>query len=131
SMAQLIELQAECRKCFVDPALIQYAVKLVGATRDPARYGVPEVARYLQYGASPRASIHLIQGARALGFLRGRDYVLPQDAVDLVPGVARHRVVLSYEAMADNVTADQIIQRLMQQISPPDRVLESHVRVPA
>ena len=131
SMQQLIELQAECRKGYVDPALIQYAVKLVAATRDPDRYGVPDVAKYLQYGASPRASIHLIQGARALGFLRGRDYTLPQDAVDLVPDVLRHRLVLSYEAMADNVTADQIIHRLMQHISPPERVLETHVRVPA
>ena len=131
TMEQLVELQNECRKGYVDPALMQYAVKLVAATRDPARYGLPELAKYLQYGASPRASIHLTQGARALGFLRGRDYALPQDAVDLVPDVLRHRLVLSYEAMADNVTADQIIQRLMQHISPPERVLETHVRVPA
>ena len=83
------------------PSLIQYAVRLVAATRDPERYGLKDLARYLTFGASPRASINLIEGARALAFLRGRDYVLPEDVTDMVPDVLRHRLVLSYEALAE------------------------------
>ncbi len=128
---QLVALQRECRNGYVDPALIQYAVKLVNATRDPDRAGIADLARYLQYGASPRASIHLVEGARALAFLRGRDYALPQDLIDLVPDVLRHRLVLSYEAMAEGVTTDQIVARIMSHVTPPDKPLETHVKVAA
>jgi MoxR-like ATPase len=122
-------LQRECRRAYVDPALIQYAVRLVAATRAPDRYGVKDVARYLTFGASPRASIHLIEGARALAFLRGRSYVWPEDVADLVPDVLRHRLVLSYEALSDQLAADQIIQRIMQHLPAPEKPLESHVKV--
>jgi MoxR-like ATPase len=128
---QLVQLQRDCRSGYVDPALIQYAVRLVSATRDPDRHGIADLARYLQYGASPRASIHLIEGARALAFLRGRDYVLPQDVTDLVPDVLRHRLVLSYEALAEGVNSDLIVQRIMSHIAPPDKPLETHVKVAA
>jgi MoxR-like ATPase len=128
---QLAALQRECRKVYVDPALIQYAVKLTAASRDPERYGVSGMANYIQYGASPRASINMIEGARALAFLRGRDYVLPQDLIDLAPDVMRHRLVLTYEALAESVTPDMIVQRLMQHIAAPDKPLESHVRIAA
>ena len=131
STAQLLELQAECRKIYVDPGLMQYAVKLVSATRRPERYGMKDMARYITFGASPRATINMIEGARALAFLRGRSYVLPEDVVDLVPDVLRHRLVLSYEALSDGQTADQVVMRVLQAIPAPDKPLEAHVRVAA
>jgi len=131
STAQLMELQAECRKIYVDPGLMQYAVKLVAATRRPERYGLKELARYLTFGASPRATINMVEGARALAYLRGRSYVLPEDMIDLVPDILRHRLVLSYEALSDGQTADQIVMRVLQTIPAPDKPLEAHVRVAA
>jgi len=123
SMGQLGELQQECRKVYVDPSLMQYAVKLVSATRRPERYELTDIAKYLTYGASPRATIGLIEGARALAFMRGRAYALPEDMTGLVADVFRHRLVLSYEALADGLTADQIIQRVMKRIPVPDKPL--------
>ncbi len=124
---QLIALQLECRRGYVDPSLIQYAVRLASATRDPDRHGLPELSRYLSYGASPRASIHLIEAARALAYLRGRDYVLPEDVTDLAADVLRHRLVLSYEALANDQSADRLIHRIMQHIPAPEKPLEVHV----
>ena len=131
STAQLMELQAECRRIYVDPGLMQYAVKLVSATRRPDRYGLKDMTRYITFGASPRATINMIEGARALAFLRARNYVLPEDVIDLVPDVLRHRLVLSYEALSDGLTADQIVMRVLQAIPAPDKPLEAHVRVAA
>jgi MoxR-like ATPase len=128
---QLFALQRECRNGYVDPSLIQYAVRLVSATRNPERYDIADMARYITYGASPRASIHLIEGARALAHLRGRGYVLPEDVIDLAPDVLRHRLVLSYEALADAMTPDQLIHRIMEKIPAPEKPLETHVRVGA
>ncbi len=128
---QLSALQRQCRSGYVDPALIQYAVRLASATRHPERYGVADLAKYVSFGASPRASIHLIEGARALAFLRGRDYVLPEDVTDLAPDVLRHRLVLTYEALAEALTADELVQRVMQRVPAPDKPLETHVRVAA
>jgi MoxR-like ATPase len=128
---QLSVLQRECRKVYVEPALIQYAVKLVTATRDPERAGIKDLAKYLTFGASPRATINLIEGARALAMLRGRTYALPQDVADLVPDVLRHRLVLSYEALSDGETADRLVHRLMQAIPAPEKPLETHVKVAA
>jgi MoxR-like ATPase len=110
---------------------MSYVVRLVGATREPERAGVKDVARFVTWGASPRASIHLVEGARALAFLRGRDYVLPEDVTDLAPDVLRHRLVLTYEALAEALTADELIQRVMQQVAAPEKPLETHVRVAA
>ena len=131
STAQLMELQAECRKIYVDPGLMQYAVKLVSATRRPERYNLKDMTRYITFGASPRATINMIEGARALAFLRARNYVLPEDVIDLVPDVLRHRLVLSYEALSDGLTPDQIVMRVLQAIPAPDKPLEAHVRVAA
>jgi MoxR-like ATPase len=131
STEQLNALQRECLSVYVDPSLKQYAVRLAFATRDPDRFGVGDVAKYLSFGTSPRASINLIEGARALAFLRGRTYVLPEDVKDLVPDVFRHRLVLTYEALAEGITADLLIRRIMQQISAPDKPLETHVKVAA
>jgi MoxR-like ATPase len=121
STTQLAELQRECRKVYVDPSLITYAVKLVGATRDPARHGLPDLAKHLSFGASPRATIGLIEAARAMAMLRGRTYVLPDDVSDLVPDVLRHRLALSYEALADDLTADAIIERIVAKVPKPDK----------
>ena len=129
STDELARLQRDCRQGYVDPALIQFAVKLVAATRDPARFGLADLARFLTFGASPRASIHLIEGARALGYLRGRSYALPEDVADLAHDVLRHRLVLSYEALAEGQTADGLIDRVLQQIPAPPRPLETHVRI--
>ncbi len=128
---QLAALQRECRAGFVDPALIQYAVRLVAATRDPERYGIKNLGKYLNYGASPRATIQMVEGARALAFLRGRSYVLPDDLTDIAPDVLRHRLALSYEALSDNVSADQLILRLMKHLPAPEGPLENHVRIHA
>ncbi|MSQ57234.1 MAG: MoxR family ATPase [Limnohabitans sp.] len=128
---QLTQLQADCRKGYVDPALVHYAVRLVSATRDPARYGMPDLAKRITFGASPRATIGLIEGARALAFLRGRAYALPQDVIDLVPDVLRHRLVLSYEALSDGLTPDSIIIRILQTVAAPDKPLDTHVQIPA
>src|SRR5258705_8453205 len=116
---QLRELQRQCRKIYVEPALIQYAVRLAAATRQPDKY--------LTYGASPRASIHMIECARALAFLRGRDYALPEDVVDLVPDVLRHRLVLSYEALAEGLTADELVAQIVQKAPKPDKPMSHHI----
>jgi MoxR-like ATPase len=123
--AALAALQRECREVFVDPALMQYAVKLVGATRRPEKHDLADIAPYLTYGASPRATIGMVEGARALAMLRGRRYVLPQDLVDLVPDVMRHRLVLSYEALAENITPDDIVQRVLKKVPMPEQPLVS------
>ena len=128
STEQLSVLQRECQNVYVDPALKQYAVRLAFATREPERYGVADLAKFLSFGVSPRASIHLIEGARALAFLRGRTYVLPQDVTDLVPDVFRHRLVLTYEALAEGMAPDQLIHRIMQHIPAPDKPLETHTK---
>jgi MoxR-like ATPase len=120
---QLAALQRECRAVFCDPALIQYAVKLVSATRQPAKYGLADSAQYITFGASPRATIGMIEGAKALAMLRGRRYVLPEDVTDLVPDVMRHRIVLSYEALAENVSAEDLVRRVLARIPVPDKPL--------
>ena len=127
----LQRLQTRCRQGYVDPALMQYAVKLVAATRHPAQHGLDDLARHLSLGASPRASIQLVEGARALAFLRGRGYATPQDMVDLAPDVLRHRLVLSYEALSEGLTADAVIARILKAVTPPVQPLHHHVDVSA
>jgi len=121
STGQLAELQMECRKVYVDPSLMQYAVKLVSATREPARQGLPDLGKFISFGASPRATIGLIEGARAMAMLRGRSYALPEDVVDLVPDVLRHRLVLSYEALAEGLSPDQIVAQIVGKVPKPDK----------
>ena len=123
SMEQLAALQQQSRQVYVDPSLTQYAVRLVAATRRPADVGLKELAPMLSYGASPRATIGLIEGARALALMRGRAYALPEDMSDLVPDVLRHRLVLSYEALSEGLSADQIVLRLMAKVAPPAKPL--------
>jgi MoxR-like ATPase len=128
---QLSALQRDCRRSYVDPSLMQYAVRLAAATRFPERHGLPGLAKYLSFGASPRAPIHTIEGAKALAYLRGRTYVLPEDVTDLVPDVFRHRLVLTYQALSEGKTADDLIRQVMQKIPAPEKPLEAHVRVAA
>ena len=121
----LIKMQDRVQQLYVDPAITDYAVRLVAATRRPGLVGLDDLKRYLTYGASPRASIALVLGGRALAFLRGRDYVLPYDVSELAADVLRHRVVLSYEALADDVSADHIITQVRDVVSQPEVVLQS------
>jgi len=124
STTELAALQATCREVYVDPSLVTYAVKLVSATRAPARHGLPELAKFITYGASPRATIGLVEGAKALALLRGRRYALPEDMSDLVPDVLRHRLVLSYEALAEGRSADDLVAAVMARVPVPDKPLQ-------
>jgi MoxR-like ATPase len=123
---QLLLLQKEVDGVYVDPALIEYAVKMVTATRQPGDYGLKDLERYLTFGASPRASINLILAARALAFVRGRTYALPKDIFDLTFDVIRHRLVLSYEALSDNVSADDLLQKILNRIPMPEVPLHEY-----
>ena len=116
----LVTYQQATDAVYVDPQIIQYAVRLSTATRDLAAAGLPELALYVSFGASPRASINMVLGAKALAFLRGRDYALPADALDLAPDVLRHRIVLSYEALADGVSADDLLGEVLDSVPLPE-----------
>jgi MoxR-like ATPase len=120
---QLRALQRAADAVYVDPALIEYAVKAAGATRQPASLGLRDVAGYVMYGASPRASINMVLAARALAYVRGRDYALPEDVRELAPDVLRHRLVLTYDALADGVSPDDVVTRILQEIPLPDVVM--------
>jgi MoxR-like ATPase len=126
---QLLGLQQEAGNVYVDPALVEYAVKLVTATRQPQTVGLKELGPYLTFGASPRASINLILAARALAFVRGRTYALPQDVLDMALDVMRHRLVLSYEALSDGVSADDLLKKILNRIPMPEVPLHEHTRL--
>jgi MoxR-like ATPase len=119
STETLLEMQAAVRRLYVDPSLMIYAVRLVSATRAPEKCGLGDFGRFIQYGASPRASIAMIEAGRALAYLRGRDYVLPADVVDVASDVLRHRLVPSYEALSEGLTSDQIVSRILRAVPPP------------
>jgi MoxR-like ATPase len=124
---QLITLQEEVEKVYADPALIEYSVNLVTATREPRIVGLEDLEHYILFGASPRASINLIVASRALAFLRGRTYVLPQDVVDVALDVIRHRLVLSYEALSENVSSDDILDQILEAIPLPQVPLDEYI----
>ena len=117
---ELAKLQVRADSVYVDPALIEYSVNLVTATRQPDKYNLSELGRYILYGASPRGSINMILAGRALAFVRGREYALPQDVRDVALDVLRHRIVLSYEALSDDVTSDHILEKLMEAVPMPE-----------
>jgi MoxR-like ATPase len=121
----LVRMQGQVAKVYADPAVVEYAVRLVAATRAPGMVGLGDLDRYITYGASPRATIALVLGGRAIAFLRGRDYVLPQDVGELALDVLRHRLVLSYEALADEVVPDDVIARVLNAVRVPEVVLQS------
>ncbi|KAA5834490.1 AAA family ATPase [Saccharopolyspora hirsuta] len=116
---ELIRLQKVAASVFVHHALVDYVVRLVVATRLPNEHGLSDIAGWVSYGASPRASLGIIAAARALALVRGRDYVLPQDVVDVVPDVLRHRLVLSYDALADGIPVEHIVNRVLQTVPLP------------
>jgi len=128
---QLQALQKEADKVYVDPALIEYAVRMVTATRRPQDFGLKELQHYIMFGASPRASINLILTGRALAYVRGRNYALPQDVLDMALDVMRHRLVLSFEALSDNVSADTILEKILDRIPIPVVPLHEHANAGA
>jgi MoxR-like ATPase len=117
--SDLIALQQKADQVFVHNALVDYAVRLVLSTRTPAEHGLADVAQLIQYGASPRASLGIVRASRALALLRGRDYALPQDVQDVAPDILRHRLVLSYDALADDIPADHIVNRVLAAVPQP------------
>jgi MoxR-like ATPase len=119
SLDDLIAAQQATESIYVDHGVVDYAVSLVLATRTPDRYNLPELTDLLSFGASPRASLALVAGARALALLRGRSYATPQDVFDIAPDVLRHRLVLSYEALAQGLTTDQLLARLLSTVPAP------------
>ena len=125
SVQQLRHLQEAVRAVYVDPSLIEYAVSVASATRDPDTVGLHELAPYITYGVSPRASINMVIAAQALALVRGRQYVLPEDLLTMAPDVLRHRLVLSYEALADDVTAQHVIDAVLRTVPVPDVILRS------
>ncbi|XVU26682.1 AAA family ATPase [Actinoplanes sp. CA-054009] len=116
----LVDLQEQTDRVYVDPSLIEFAVNLAHASRDPSRIGLTDLARYVTFGASPRSSISLVLAARALAFIRGREYVVPEDLTDLALDVMRHRMVLSYEALSDEVTPDLILSKILANVAIPE-----------
>ena len=131
SSGELLALQQVVDRVYVDPALFEYAVRLSSATRTPRAYGMPDLERYITYGASPRASINLILTARALAYVRGREYVLPQDVLDMAPDVMRHRLVLSFEALSDDVSPDAILSTILGRVQMPVVPLQDRAPVRA
>ena len=119
SLEQLAELQRATREIYVDPAVSRYALAIATATRRLSTAGLDELVQYVEYGASPRGPINLVLAARALALLRGRRYVLPQDVRELAKDVIRHRMVLSYEALAEGIDADRILDRVLDAIPMP------------
>ena len=128
---QLIELQKTVDQVYVDPILMEYAVKIVTTTRKPKEVGIADLERYIMFGASPRASINLILTARALAFVRGRNYALPQDVLDMALDVIRHRLVLTYEALSDNITSDDLLTKILDRIPVPVVPLNEHFNIRA
>jgi MoxR-like ATPase len=126
---QLLALQMEADKVYVDPALMEYAVRMVTATRKPQEVGLGDLQKYILFGASPRASINLILTGRALAFVRGRTYALPQDVLDMALDVMRHRIVLSYEALSENVTGDDLLNKILDRIPIPMVPLHEHAKL--
>ncbi|HSP39283.1 MAG TPA: MoxR family ATPase [Frankiaceae bacterium] len=128
SSAALLRLQDAATEIFVHHAVADYAVRLVLATRDPAAFGVPSMAGALAYGASPRASLGLVAAGRALALIRGRDYVLPDDIAAVAPEVLPHRLVLSYEALADGLPPEAVAREILRAVPPPTVAPSSRAR---
>ncbi|MEO6323997.1 MAG: MoxR family ATPase [Thermoanaerobaculia bacterium] len=116
---QIRELRVLVRRLYADERIKNYLVELVAATRDPKAYGLSDLTDFISYGASPRATLALLSAARAHAFLQGRGYIVPEDVKDIAPDVLRHRVLLSYEAEAENVTSDQVISRILERVEVP------------
>lgn len=110
-------IRKEINKITISETLEKYIIELIFATRNPADYGLTKEADYIQFGASPRASIHLNLAAKVMAYLEGRDYVLPEDIKEMTPDVLNHRIILTYEAEADNISTLQIIQTILSSVA--------------
>jgi MoxR-like ATPase len=115
----LLRLQGLAANSFVHHALVDYVVRVVFATRAPEQLGMNDVKSWIAFGASPRASLGIIAAARSLALVRGRDYVIPQDVIEVIPDVLRHRLVLTYDALADEISSEVIINRILQTVALP------------
>ena len=115
----LLRLQDLAANNFVHHALVDYVVRVITATRHPEQFGLADVKAWIAFGASPRASLGIIAAARALALVRGRDYVIPQDVIEVIPDVLRHRLVLTYDALADDISAETVINRILQTVGLP------------
>jgi MoxR-like ATPase len=107
------------QQVYVDPAVTEFAIRLTAATRHPERFGIAAMQPYVAFGASPRGSINLIHAGRALALLRGRKYILPQDVEDLSRDVLRHRLVLTYQALAEGISSDAILDSVLKAVPAP------------
>jgi MoxR-like ATPase len=125
TLDHLAQFAVAARSVMVDRELIGYAVTLADATRRPAEHGIGDIARLVEFGASPRGPIGLVQAARVLGLLRGRGHVVGADIRDLAGDVLRHRIVLSYDALSEGVTADTILERVLEAVPSP---ADDHIR---
>ena len=119
SKEQLTALKAAAKEVNVDDAILKYILNIVFATRDPEQFGIPEIGNYIEYGASPRASINIYKAVKAVAVLRGKDFVTPVDVAEVVGNVLRHRIILNYKAEANGITADYIVKTIMQHIKLP------------
>jgi len=119
SADELRTLQIMADQVHVHQAVTEYAVRLARATRDPGEAKLPDLKKYISFGGSPRASVNLILGAKALAVVRGREYVLPEDVRDLAPEVLRHRIIPSYEALADNVKLEDMVAKIIMGVHMP------------
>ena len=115
----LLRLQGLAANSFVHHALVDYVVRVVFATRAPEQLGMNDVKSWIAFGASPRASLGIIAAARSLALVRGRDYVIPQDVIEVIPDVLRHRLVLTYDALADEISSEVVINRVLQTVALP------------
>ena len=125
STDELAAMQRQCRNVYVDPALVQYAVRLVSATRHPERHGLSSLEGCITYGASPRATIALVEGARALALMRGRSYALVADMSDIAADVLRHRVILSYDGLSRGLSPEAVVASVLAQVAVPAQPLQT------
>jgi len=119
TIAELEEIKKEVASVHMDAEVENYMIELVSATRDPKAYGLDDIADYIHFGASPRVSIDIFKAVKAMAFLRGKDYVSPVDIAYIVKEIMRHRIILSYEAEAEGVTSDQVIDKIVQAVAIP------------
>ncbi|MBU2462630.1 MAG: MoxR family ATPase [Candidatus Edwardsbacteria bacterium] len=117
--AEIIKARELCKEIYIDQKIKDYIIDLIFATREPEKYGLPELKGMIRFGASPRASINLTTTARALAFLKRRGFVIPEDIKELAGDILRHRIILSYEAEAEDITTDDIIQKILAGVEVP------------
>jgi len=119
SEGDLVELKAAIKNVHVDPEVEEYMIELVNATRNPKEYGLSELEEFIQFGASPRVSIDMFKAVKAMAFMRGKDFVTPIDVAYIAKELMRHRIVLTYEAEAEGITTDEIIQKVLEAVAIP------------